>query len=142
MASTKTQAIQAASEDRKETGLAGLPNTHKPGIKPRLSDEERQKRAASVLADHERLITARVKTVCGFLKDMGIASLAGRITSYDDVDPLFVEAALQEVEERVAACRAAIQARSSKAPTAAPLDLKARAAALAAKRAANTTPAA
>lgn len=131
---TQTAAKIAATEDKRETGPAGLPNTKPVGVKPRLSDEERQKRKAETLANHERLLQARTQQVCQFLKDMGVASLAGRIAEYDDLSTEYVEASLLMVEERVAACRAALQARAVKTTAAPKVDLRAVAAKLQAQK--------
>ncbi len=139
MANTTQTAKTAATEDKLPTGPAKLPNTKPVGVKPRLSDEERQKRAAQMVADHERLLQARTQQVCSLLKDMGVASLAGRLTAYDDVSEPFALAAVQEVQDRLNACVAAIKARSASKPAAVKVNLAARAAALAAQT--NGTPA-
>lgn len=125
MASTTQAAKIAAQEDKKQTGPAGLPNTKPVGVKPRLSPEEKAKRDAQMLEDHIRLLQARGQQVIDLLKDMGIASLAGRIGSYDDVPVPVVQAVLSEVQTRVDACRAALESRTAKQPATAKLDLKA-----------------
>lgn len=134
---TKTQTVAktAAKEDAMQTGPAGLPNTKPVGVKPRLSDEERARRKAALLADHERLLEARTTQVCSLLKDMGVASLAGRITAYDDLSTEYIQASLQEVRARLEACEAALKARSVSATSAPKVDLKALAVKLAAQRA-------
>lgn len=128
MANTNTTAKLAAQEDKKPTGAAGLPNTKPVGVKPRLSDEERAALKVKTLADHERLLQARVREVCQKLDRMGVASMAGRIGSYTDLDESYCLAAVATVQRSLDKCVAALKARSASKPQETPIDLKAEAA--------------
>lgn len=132
---TTQTAKVAAKEDALPTGAAQIPGTRPVGVKPRLAPEVKAQRQAELLAAHERLLDARTQQVLSLLKDMGVASLAGRITAYTDVSQDYVEACLLAVQDRVEACRAALKARSASAPAVAKTDLRALAAKLAAQRA-------
>lgn len=133
MANTKQEAALAAKDDKKQTGPAGLPGT-KPG-RQSLTPEQRAAVKAKRLADHERLLDSRVQNVNHFLADMGVASLAGRISEYTDVSQEYAEACLVAVEERIAKCRAALKARAIAGTTETPkTDLRALAARIQAER--------
>jgi hypothetical protein len=138
---TATAAKIAAREDALPTGPAGLPGTKPVGVKPRLAPEIKAARMADQLANHERLLDARVQNIVHFMSGMGVASLAGRITEYTDVSPEYAEACLVVVRESFAKCEAALKARSALAPAVAKANLQELAAKLKAQSAAAVVPA-
>ena len=125
-ATTAQVAKKAAADDKKETGPASIPVTQPAaGTRPRLSPEVRAARQAENLETRIKNLEYRTQLVCNQLKDMGVSSLAGRIANYDDVPAPIIEAAIAEVEKRVAACKAALAARSAQKPAAQKLNLRA-----------------
>lgn len=110
----KQTAVQAAKEDKRETGPAGLPNTKPaPGVRPRLSPEAKAARDAEVAADQARNLDYRASQVCNLLVEMGSASLAKRILAYDTVSVGVAEAAVAAIEKRMVVVRTALEQRKA-----------------------------